>query len=594
MAEHRDRAKGEQQPFRRYSPPAADRSAAQPKPVTPLSAGSPPRSMNSTAARRQQRSCRNHWRQWLQPRPGAAPSQPAPGSASPEHCPRPVSVQPSSPEAAPSSAARSPQPATPQGVPAAYPGAYRIPQPSPLVTGRVAPSLARPPASDGMGRPGSRSRAGNPEPERVPGRSPRTGAPRRSDRLTPRPGSKVTPLRRRPVWATPEAEADLPRDRPDRPAPPRRRAAPAPVLYSIRLLILGIGVAAIAGTLLSMLNPGNQISVAQPETASPATSPAADGGRLPRRRATLAALPLAQELTYVETDLVELETLTPGLTQSVFMLDLDTGNYVDVNGQSAIAAASTIKVPILVAFLQAVDAGTVSLEQGVVLREDMVAGGSGDMQFDEIGTRYTALEVATEMIINSDNTATNMIIDLLGGNTVLNQQFQDWGLRSTVLRNWLPDLEGTNTTSPADLVRVMALVERGEILSLRSRDRLLSIMQRTYTRTLIPAGIGEQNAIVYNKTGDIGTSLGDIALVDAPNGKRYLLSVFITRPHNDGRANELIRRIAARIHEEMNQPVAPVGGATPAMPAPEVEPSVAPTPSGGFGDPEEAPNVPQG
>jgi beta-lactamase class A len=280
-------------------------------------------------------------------------------------------------------------------------------------------------------------------------------------------------------------------------------------------------------------------------------------------------LPLTEELGALKTDLMALEAMTPGLTQSIFFYDLDTGNYVNVNGDTAVAAASTIKVPILVAFLAAVDMGTVRLDQALMLQEDLIAGGSGDMQTHEIGSQYTALEVASEMIVNSDNTATNMIIALLGGTEALNRQFQEWGLADTVLRNRLPDLEGTNTTSTADLVRIMTLVDRGELLSRRSRDHLLSIMQRTYNRTLIPDGLGDSSALAYNKTGDIGPSLGDLALVDVANGKRYVLGVLVARPHNDGRANELIRRVSARVHEEMSQPVSPVGGAPLPIGAPE-------------------------
>jgi beta-lactamase class A len=291
----------------------------------------------------------------------------------------------------------------------------------------------------------------------------------------------------------------------------------------------------------------------------------ADRGRNAQKLSPALAqpLPLADELASVKTDLVALEAMTPGLNQSVFFYDLETSNYIDLNGSDTVAAASTIKVPILIAFLQAVDAGTVQLDQALTLREDMIASGSGDMQFDEAGTQYTALEVATEMIVNSDNTATNLMITLLGGTEALNQQFRDWGLESTVLRNLLPDLDGTNTTSSRDLVRAIALVDQGELLSLRSRDRLFGIMQRTFNRTLIPDGLLDESALTYNKTGDIGTSLGDVALVDVVNGKRYLVSVLVERPFNDGRASELIRRVSGRLYEEMSQPVNPIGGRVP-------------------------------
>ncbi|MDB9526729.1 serine hydrolase, partial [Oscillatoria sp. CS-180] len=103
------------------------------------------------------------------------------------------------------------------------------------------------------------------------------------------------------------------------------------------------------------------------------------------------------------------------------------------------------------------------------------------------------------------------------------------------------------------------------------RDRMLGIMQRTYNRTLIPDGLGDEMALAYNKTGDIGSALGDIALVDAANGKRYAIAVLITRPFNDGRASELIRRISGRVHQEMNQPISPTGSG--AFPTAETSPT---------------------
>jgi beta-lactamase class A len=344
------------------------------------------------------------------------------------------------------------------------------------------------------------------------------------------------------------------------------------VLYGIRLLILGTGIAAIVGTVLSSIN-ANSTSRSS-EVAVESDQPEAS---LPRSNARLSAavtqpLPLADELAAIKTELVSFEAMTPGLEQTVFFYDLETGNYIDINGSEAVSAASTIKVPILVAFLQAVDSGAVQLNQAITLREDLIAPGSGEMDLDEVGTQYTALEVATEMIVASDNTATNLMIALLGGTEALNQQFQTWGLESTRLRNLLPDLDGTNTISTRDLVRIMALIDQGELLNLRSRDRFFGIMQRTINRDLIPDGVADDTALTYNKTGDIGTSLGDVALVDAMNGNRYVVSVLVERPFNDGRASELIRLVSRRLYEEMSQPINALGNGS----LPENEPNDVP------------------
>ena len=312
----------------------------------------------------------------------------------------------------------------------------------------------------------------------------------------------MTPIRSKQVWPPSETRR---RSRDRRPHPPRRlkKSAPQPLLYVIRILILGIGVAAIAGTLLSILRPEADTP---PITASQFSgSQAARSGlkTSSRNRQSMIdlTLPLADELVYLKQDIEELATMTPGLSQSVFVLDLDTGNYVDVAGSEAFSAASTIKTPILVAFLQDVDAGLIQLDQGISLQANEVAGGSREMQTQPVGTQYTVWEVASKMIINSDNTATNMMINLLGGPNALNQRFRSWGLTATGIRSPLPDLEGNNKTSTRDLASLMALVNRGDLLSLRSRDRMLSIMQRTRTRTLIPSAVVNKGAIVSNKNG---------------------------------------------------------------------------------------------
>ncbi len=334
--------------------------------------------------------------------------------------------------------------------------------------------------------------------------------------------------------------------------PPQPRASllpklPKPVVYSIRLLIIGLGVAAIAGTVLSVFTPADDqlTNGTAAETQSTVTASKAPENDV---------LVRTQELTDLTTTLVELQELFPMLTPTIYAFDLDTGNYIDVSGTTETPAASTIKLPILLAFFKAVDDGRIPLEQTLAMQSSQIAAGSGDMQVEPPGTRYTALEVATQMIINSDNTATNMMIDLLGGATELNQQFADWGLTATVLRNPLPDLAGTNTTSAEDLVRILAHLHKGEILSLRSRDRVLNILQRTYNKKLLPAGVSE-TTVSYNKTGDIGEVLGDVALMDLASGKRYAIAALVQRPENDGRARELIRRISQTVYQSMNQPV---------------------------------------
>ena len=235
------------------------------------------------------------------------------------------------------------------------------------------------------------------------------------------------------------------------------------------------------------------------------------------------------------------------------MIDTDTGAYVDINGDATIAAASTIKLPILVAFFQAVDQGRIKLDDMLTMKEYHVAKGSGDMQFRNPGSQYTALRTARKMIVISDNTATNILIEELGGAEVLNQLFQSWGLKDTVINNSLPDLSGTNTTTPKDLINLISQANQGGLVSLKSRDNLFRIMETTRNDSLLPRGIG-RGSVIAHKTGNLKSVLADVGMIDLVNGKRYLLAVLVKRPDNDQDAVDLIRGVSKKTYQYLKSP----------------------------------------
>jgi beta-lactamase class A len=238
------------------------------------------------------------------------------------------------------------------------------------------------------------------------------------------------------------------------------------------------------------------------------------------------------------------------LQTGMFFLDLDTGDYLDIRGEKVFSAASTIKLPVLIAYLQALDAGQVNLQETLVMREALVAEGSGTMQDTPVGSRYSSLHTLTQMIAISDNTATNMIIDRLGGIAKVNQQFRSWGLKDTRIRNWLGDFSGTNTTSPRELAQLLAMVSQNQLLSARSRQLAFDILLQCHTRSLLPPGLGP-GATIAHKTGDIGFLIGDAGLVTMPNGKRYLASIFVNRPYDDARGRDFIQQVSRLVYNHL-------------------------------------------
>lgn len=327
----------------------------------------------------------------------------------------------------------------------------------------------------------------------------------------------------------------------------RRRKTP---IQLIRLFGAGIGVAVIAGFAIARLHPES------PEGTQASSS--LQFQEVPETLDTLEPAPLPQapdyeqpgkELRQLKQEIRGLVEQEPDLATGLFFLNPETQEFVTHRGSESFPAASMIKLPVLIAFFQDVDDGKVQLNEQLVMRPDLISGEAGAMQYDEPNSRYDALQVADWMITISDNTATNMIIDRLGGQTMLNQKFQDWGLSETKINQPLPDLEGMNTMSPKDLAVLMGKVSQGELLTAHSRDRALEILRHTVTNTLLPQGLG-QGAQIAHKTGDIGMAVGDAGLIDMPNGQRYVATVVVKRPHNDPRAQELIRAISRLTYQE--------------------------------------------
>lgn len=256
--------------------------------------------------------------------------------------------------------------------------------------------------------------------------------------------------------------------------------------------------------------------------------------------------PLTQPLGEL-INTVRLHANQPNLKAGVFAVEPDTGRFIDIDSRRAYASASMIKLPILVKLLQAVDQGQVKLDQKLTIRKELIGGGSGWLQWRKPGTQISLDETAELMMIISDNTATNMIIDLLGGKDVFNQDFAKWGLADTRINNWLPDLAGTNTSSPYDLAVILARVDKGELLTPASRAWLLHALERNHIRTLLPRGLPAGTKIA-DKTGDIARLVGDAGIITTKDGKRYIVAVAVERPWNDRRANALVRRISKDVY----------------------------------------------
>ena len=156
--------------------------------------------------------------------------------------------------------------------------------------------------------------------------------------------------------------------------------------------------------------------------------------------ATTTALPQVQQ-TALQTELARLERQFGGHL-GVMAKDLTTGDSVTYNGDERFPTASVIKLPIMAAFFHEVDAKTLDPGQMITLTAEDKKEGSGILQYLSDGATISLLDAVKLMIVLSDNSATNLVLDHLASThperlKVVNDFLQSSGLTQTTLLNRL-------------------------------------------------------------------------------------------------------------------------------------------------------------
>jgi beta-lactamase class A len=211
------------------------------------------------------------------------------------------------------------------------------------------------------------------------------------------------------------------------------------------------------------------------------------------------------------------------------VLDLNTGYNAGFNAKKSMPAASTIKLPVMVEVFAQLQVGRFDLQRRVTLEAGDKDYGSGGLCDEPIGTTYAVSELVEKMIDISDNTATNMLIRLVGRHNI-NRQMKELGLARTHLAGdvrtdgWA--IRQTLRTSPADLVRLLTLMARGELVDEWSSNEMIAILKADTVNTLLPEPLPPDVAIAH-KTGSLNDTLNDAGIVFASDAP-YVIAVMTT------------------------------------------------------------------
>jgi len=168
---------------------------------------------------------------------------------------------------------------------------------------------------------------------------------------------------------------------------------------------------------------------------------------------------------------------------SVYADDLK-GNVIQISADTPFETASTIKAYILACLFLETEQGRKSLDDKVIYQEEHFVEGSGVLRAFEPGGEYRVKDVATLMIIVSDNIATNLMIAYLGLDAI-NSFIQEQGWQGTALHNPIDfrQYDRLGTTTPKDYASLFKRLATGQLISPVADAQMLEILQKNSITT---------------------------------------------------------------------------------------------------------------
>lgn len=263
--------------------------------------------------------------------------------------------------------------------------------------------------------------------------------------------------------------------------------------------------------------------------------------------------------------------------------NLDTGEELGVGADTRFPTASLVKIAVMIETYHRLADGTLRRDTAVTLRQEDKAGDeSVPVNMLHPGISLTVPDLLHLMLAYSDNTATNLLVRLVGTANV-DRRLESYGITEMKLfrptfrdgkADVFPELErefGLGMTTPRAAARAMELVAQGRVVSRAACDEMLAILEQQFDRAMIPRALpfDRDRITVANKTGwdeeklpdasgfkgDIRT---DVAYVEGPKA-RYVIAICARRvkdkrPTVDNEALTTGAALSRMVYDAFNPP----------------------------------------
>jgi beta-lactamase class A len=228
-------------------------------------------------------------------------------------------------------------------------------------------------------------------------------------------------------------------------------------------------------------------------------------------------------------------------TVSLYAKNLDTGATLAIRESEPVRTASTIKLAIMMAVFDAVARGQAKFDEPltVTAREKVAGSGVLGTEFSD-GVQLPLRDAMHLMIVMSDNTATNMILERFTADAV-NAYLDRIGIKTTrsnrkilgagpaqgvSAAGKLPENAkfGIGKSTPLDMATMLERIERGEIVSAEASKEMIAVLKRNQDNTGIARRL--DGTPIAHKTGALDALRADVGIVYAKSG-RIAMAIYV-------------------------------------------------------------------
>lgn len=239
-----------------------------------------------------------------------------------------------------------------------------------------------------------------------------------------------------------------------------------------------------------------------------------------------------------------------------FVIEDGNGLRLEKDADVSKKAASLIKIPIMMAAFKQVEAGRLNLSDRYSIDAENVVGGAGVIPFMNRDTSFTLWDLLTMMIVVSDNTATNKVIDIVGWSAVAGF-CKEHGLTNTRLERKMMDFKAAaggleNRTIAKEMVECLKYLQMEDadrgVFTEESRQNMLRILGGQQLLDKLPFYMDLGSVRIANKTGELSGVEHDCGIVTY-KGEKLMVAVLIDDLMDNSIGKRAIQEIGKLVEE---------------------------------------------